>query len=443
MASIEKRGDSYKITVFLGRDGTGKKIQKSTTYTPEAFTKNNRKRSQKVIEKDVESYAAEFEKKARNEEILDGEKITFDTYLEKWKTDWAEAKLTPRVYEDYLWWFEKRISPALGHMKISRIKPSHIQKIITDMQKEGYAPKTIKSCYTAMNSVFKMAFRLDVIPSNPCNREKIELPKIKTVTLSPDQYFTQDQAKRFLNYLYSGEYKKQYKSHIRILKSTGEEYKVPEYTETRKIHLQYQVLFTIAIYGDLRRSELLALRWSDFDFQKRTISVSKAISRTRSNSSQFEKDPKTEAGYRTFRLPPSTFFILKRWRSEQEDLADDLGSKWKGYRGEEFDNNYVFIRLDTGEGMNLDTPYHKFKELVTSYNATCENEKDKLPLIRFHDLRHTTATLLLGSGIDIETVAKRLGHENASVTLDIYGHALESMDEVAAEKLEAMFAVNN
>ena len=443
MASIEKRGDSYRISVYLGRDGTGKKIQKYTSFTPETYTKNNRKRSQKVIEKEVEAFAAEFEKKARNEEILDGDKITFDQYLEKWKSEWAQQRLTPRVYEDYCWWFEKRISPAIGHMKISKIKPQHIQKIITDLQKEGLAPKTVKACYTSMNSVFKMAYRLDVISSNPCNKEKIELPKIKTVTLSEGQYFTQDQAKRFLNYLYNGEYKKQYRGHSRTLASTGEKYTVPEYTETRKIHIQYQVLYTIAIYGGLRRSELLALRWTDFDFQKMTISISKAMTRTRSDSKQFEKDPKTAAGCRIFRLPPSTFFLLRRWRNEQEELADDLGTAWKGFRGSDFDSNYVFIRLDSGECMNLDTPYHKFKELVSAYNDNCEKEEDKLPEIRFHDLRHTTATLLLGSGVDIETVSKRLGHENASVTLDIYGHALESMDEVAADKLEAMFAVNN
>ena len=92
--------------------------------------------------------------------------------------------------------------------------------------------------------------------------------------------------------------------------------------------------------------------------------------------------------------------------------------------------------------MNLDTPYHKFKEVIALYNAQCEKEEDKLPNIRLHDLRHTSATLLLSENVDIETVSHRLGHSKASVTLDVYGHWLKETDEKASDTLENLFASN-
>lgn len=89
--------------------------------------------------------------------------------------------------------------------------------------------------------------------------------------------------------------------------------------------------------------------------------------------------------------------------------------------------------------MHLSTPTHKFIEILDMYNNSCTREEDKLPRIHLHDLRHTSATLLLSENTDIETVSHRLGHSKASVTLDIYGHALPAKDQQAADVLEAMF----
>ena len=121
------------------------------------------------------------------------------------------------------------------------------------------------------------------------------------------------------------------------------------------------------------------------------------------------------------------------------EMAVSLGSKWEGLRGDDYDKNSVFI-TDTGSQMCVDTPSHKFKEILDMYNATVEDESKKLPIIRLHDLRHTSATLLLSENCDIETVSHRLGHSKASVTLDIYGHALETKDRSASEKLTQLFA---
>ena len=138
-----------------------------------------------------------------------------------------------------------------------------------------------------------------------------------------------------------------------------------------------------------------------------------------------------------------------------------MGTAWKGHRDkiedgkliDHFDDNTVFIQIDNGLPINISTPGHKFAEIIALYNSAIEAEAEKitdkadrqkklderLPKIRLHDLRHTGATLLLSKNTPVETVARRLGHSKASVTLDIYGHALPEDDKRASDVLEAMF----
>ena len=429
MASIRKRNGTYQIIVSLGRDSTGHKITETTTYTPKATTP-------RAIEKEVEEFSRVFEDRVKSGKYFDGEKITFEEYADTWRADWAKFNLTKRVQEDYDSILKNRVFPYIGNLKIAKIRPSNIQAIITKMSSK-YAVKTIKYTYTVINSVMSYAYNMEVIGENPCSRCK--LPK-QSEEIDGDKlhFFDLDQAKTFLNAL-SREYKSTYKSHERTLKKTGEAYTVPEYEETRTIPLQFQAYFQIAIYGGFRRGEMIAITWDDVDFQKNTISINKAFTRTKEEG-QFLKPPKTKAGNRTVVLPASCFETLKKWKTEQMELCLKLGTQWKGSRGKDYGKNFVFIQTESGRAMDLDTPSHKFGEILAMYNATCEREEDKLPIIRLHDLRHTSATLLLSEGVDIETVSKRLGHEKASVTLDIYGHALPAKDDEASRKLETLFA---
>ena len=229
-------------------------------------------------------------------------------------------------------------------------------------------------------------------------------------------------------------------------KKTGELITVRAYDVTRSVDLMWRVYFTMAIYGMFRRGEMCALTWNDIDEKKQTISIDKAAAMTRQE--QYIKGPKTEAGIRVVSMPEEIFVLLREWKKEQTALCMKLGTAWKGHRNgmkedgktpDSFDENNVFIQLDSGLPVHLSTPGHKFHEIIDLYNATCEKAEDQLPHIRLHDLRHTGATLLLGNNADIETVSHRLGHSKASVTLDIYGHALPENDKQAAEMLEAMF----
>ena len=280
------------------------------------------------------------------------------------------------------------------------------------------------------------AFKKDYIKENPCARCD-DLPRVERDTEL--HYFTVKQAKTFLKAM-DMTYTSTHKGHKRVLKATGEAYEVPEYTETHTIPTQYKAFFRLAIFGGFRRGELCALTWEDINESKRSVSITKSLSKLEDGTQEL-KGPKTKASNREIVLPAECFEALKAWKTEQVCLCLKLGTAWKGYRGKEYDKNNIFIDMTSGRPINVDTPSHKFHEIIDLYNSQiAEREEDELPHIRLHDLRHTSATLLLANNQDIETVSKRLGHARASVTLDIYGHALKEMDEKASDTLERLFA---
>ena len=255
MASITKRNNTYTIFVSLGRDSSGKQIVKTTTYRPTSTT-------EKKIEKEVQDFARDFEKRVKNGEYFSGEKMSFEEVAQRWDKDWASnpENLTPSIREGYLEILQKRAYPHIGFMKISDIRPLHINVIYDEMKNEGKATATIKRTHCVINSVFKYAYRMELIKDNPCGR--IELPKQR-----PNKdlhYFTLDEAKTFLEAL-TKEYTHKYKGSVRVLSSTGESYKVNDYEARHSIATQFQSYFYLALYGGFRRGEIIALTWEDIE----------------------------------------------------------------------------------------------------------------------------------------------------------------------------------
>ena len=429
---------AYQITVSLGRDkATNKQILKYATYIP-------KEKAPTKIEKEVNAFAADFEQKAKNGELVSGDKVTVNEFVKIWEKNWLPAK-TPSVRENYMDILRNHALPVIGHMKITTVRATHIDAIIQAAKDAGKAPATIRDRFTVINSVFKYAFKKGYIRENPCQRCD-ERPPVKMKTGKELRYFNEDQSRRFLRDALTMEYDIKYGQRGRKSKKTGKAYTVKEYTVKRSVPLQWRLFFTMAVYGSFRRGEMVALTWNDVDEKKHIISIDKAAAMTKTE--KYIKDPKTEAGIREVYMPDEVFTLLGEWKKEQQAICMKLGTAWKGHRNgmkedgktpDSFDENNIFIQVDTGLQMHLSSPNHKFHEICDLYNATREKEEDKLPRIRLHDLRHTGATLLLGNHADIETVSHRLGHSKASVTLDIYGHFLPENDKEAADTLAAMF----
>lgn len=436
---IKKDGSvSYLITVSLGRDAEGKKIIKTTTFVPmsKAITK---------AQKEADAFALDFERQLRSGDIVVDDEITFEDFAEKiWEANWLPAK-TPTVQENYKGVLKRRVFPYIGNKKLVSIRASHIDSILKAEIDAGKSPRTVRMTYAVINSVMKYAFKKTYIRENPCLRCD-DLPKVEARSGKDLHYFTKEQAAAFLQVALTRKYEFDVKGHERMLKKSGRKYYVAGYKENHQVPLQWRIYFMISIYGGLRRGEICALTWRDIDEINRTISINKAMTCTKEKG-QFVKDPKTKAGIRDIVLPAECFVLLSRWKREQQKLCMKLGTAWLGHRDgmhddqeDCFDDNTIFIQIENGLPIHLSTPGHKFAEIVEWYNRSCEKEEEKLPLIRLHDLRHTSATLLLSRKTDIETVARRLGHSKPSVTLDIYGHALPEDDRKAAETMEKIFA---
>lgn len=422
MASIkERKNGSYQIRVYLGEDLNGNKLFKNTTYKPKA-------RTPKAIEKEVKDYARDFERRVLNGEYLTGEEMTLNTFFHIWEKDFAPKQLTPAEIEEYCKTIKRVFLPALGNKKLVSVSPLHLQSIVTDLENKGLKPATIKKYFACISSVMNRAYKANIIHENPCSR--LLLPRIER---DPNniRYFDRGQAITFLNAL-----KRSYTvHHPEKIRKNGRV--IPAYDETVTISSQFQALYTLTVFSGCRRSELLALTWEDIDFSKYVITISKATTSTKKRG-QFIKDPKTKAGYRSISVPRAVIEALSSWKEDQIRQCNSYGTAWKGYRGQDYDKNYIFIQ-ENGKQMNLHTPLHKFRDILKYYNDSVSDPAEKLPVITFHDLRHTSASIMIASGIvDIETIARRLGHSDVSMTLNRYGHALPSQDEKAMQALDMM-----
>lgn len=439
MATIKKRNNSYLIRVSNGFDVNGKQIFINTTYKPTATTP-------KAIEKEVRDFANAFEKTVKAGKYLEGEKITFSKFVENWRSEWAITHLTQSQIEQYEDTLKRHVYDYIGNMKIAKIPATACQKIITDMVNQGYASKTVHRVFTAFNSIFKYAYRMNVIHENPCMR--CELPKLEQDTEL--HYFTPEQVKIFLNAL-TLNYPVKHKAHSRKNVKTGIDEPVKEFEQYVSIPFQWRVYFSLAIFGGFRRGELIALTWKDIDFDNRTVSINKAVAVTKKYGEMLKK-PKTLSGIRTVTLPDMCFDLLREWKEKEIELCKQLGTAWQGEKLNKFADTWVFITAE-GKRMYIDSPTQRFKAVLDLYNGMIDNsilqcktaeERNalalmKLPYIRLHDLRHTTATLLISEGVDIETVSHRLGHSKASITLDIYGHAMPNKDKQASDILGRIF----
>lgn len=418
MASIEKRGNSYRITVSTGRDVNGKKTREQMTYTPKA-------KGPVALEKELAAVARDFERQVLDGKYLTGEKLTFQAVAQQWFTECAPEDLADAGARN-MDIIKRYAYPAFGTLQISKITTMHIQKLISEMKAKGLAPASIRLNIAAINSVFRYAFRMRIIQENPCTRDRIVLPKMKVDTEL--HYFTAEQARRFLDFL-SVPYTKTIKEHTTI-GIDGKPCTVPTCSVEMTVPLQHRVFFTLAIYGGLRRGELGALTWQDIDYDAKTVTINKSVARR--DSGQIVKAPKTEHSYRTITLPDECFTDLRRWQFEQMSLRLKLGSAWHG--NQDLEQTTIFMQ-DDGAMMDISSARRRFLSILKRYNDGCDKEEDKLPIIKLHDLRHTMATLLMAEGCDIKTIQTRMGHSKASVTTDVYAHAMPENDVKASNIL--------
>lgn len=379
MATVTKRGDSYRIRASAGYDASGQQVTKSMTWKPEpGMTKRQ-------IEKELERQKILFE-----EQIKGGQYAAKQVKLEALAREWLaqaerEGELKPSTLKR-LKQTQERTYTALGHLYAHKITTRQVQSFINNLSEDGVNKKTgggmsTKSQQLYLNflsDVFQYGLKHGIVTQNPCrNVSTIKRPKVEREMLSPEQ---------------AGEF-------LMALEDAP---------------IKYQAFFSLAIYGGFRRGEILGLRWSDVDFDNRIISINRTA--FYDGGSMKTAAPKTKTSRRSLKLPEIVFQTLREHRTEQLKDRLKLGDAWH-------DSDCLFTSWD-GQPMGENTANHWLEKFCSAHG---------FPKVCIHSFRHLNASLLISSGADARTVSSALGHSEVTTTLNLYAHAFQEQQAKASE----------
>jgi integrase len=309
---------------------------------------------------------------------------TLSEYLDRWLNDSVRNSVKQRTFENYAYVVQTHLIPALGHMKVKTLTPAHVQGLYRSKLDVGLSPRTVQLLHTTLHKALKQAVRLGLAARNVT--ESVEAPRPEKNAKTEMHPLTPEQARDLLK------------------AACGD---------------RFEALYALAMTTGLRQGELFGLRWQDVDLESGTLSVRQQLIRTKADGLVFTT-PKSAKGRRSVRLTPKAVQALKDHRKKQLEQEQRLSGLWR-------DLGLVFTST---VGTPLDPSnftYHTFQPFL---------KRAGLPKIRFHDLRHTCATLLLGRNVNPKIVQEMLGHANISETMDTYSHVLPSMQETAVNAIE-------
>ena len=350
MASIMARGNTFRIAVSAGKDKNGNQIKRYLTYKPKATTPA-------AIRKEVEQAAVEFEKKVREGKYLDGEHMTFIQLVQRWKKNYAYKNLGQHTLEEYEDTLKRQIYPYIGEMKVSKITALHLQNIVNDMTNAGAAPATVHYAFHIVSGILQKAYKWGLVQENVARR--CELPRYERAEM---QFWNAEQARTFLKAL-TLPYSFSCKGHNRTLGSTGAGYKVRRYDRKYTVSRAWREFFNLELHTGMRRGELCGLRWCDVDFENCTVSVNQVIGKVKNG--YIIKEPKTKSSRRTIAVSKDVINSLKGWKKEQMETSIAVGDLWAGYRGADYDQNFVFTSADyPGHPFYPDSVGAKFHKII-------------------------------------------------------------------------------
>jgi len=311
-------------------------------------------------------------------------KITVADYVRGWLD---VADLAPKTIERYRQLAEQQIIPHLGATTLQKLRPAQIQDWHSTLLRSGgkdgrpLSARTVGHAHRVLHRALSRAATAEIVSRNVAST--MRPPKVES-------------------------------TEVEILSAQD----MGDMLSKIQGHAMYP-LVAVALGTGVRRGELLGLQWGDIDLDGATLRVARSVEETKSGLRL--KSPKTKHGRRTVSLPPSIVDALRAHRSQQREIRVALGL------GREASDTPVFCTPE-GALLSPDNLSRDWRRLVKSRG---------LPSVMFHALRHSHASALIASGLDVLTVSRRLGHGSPMVTLTIYAHLFEKTDLVAASAIEA------
>ncbi len=310
--------------------------------------------------------------------LVTGPQQTVKQFLNQWLEN-HKSTIRVRSYERYEELVRLHIIPIVGHHQLQKLTAQHIQAFYTKKLNEGLSPTTVNGIHAVIHKALDDAVRLGAIARNAC--DAVSPPRRAHYEIQP---LSTEQSQQLLT--------------------------------AAKGH-PLEALFALALTTGMRRGEILALKWQDINFSQNMLQVRRIFTR-RPGNRYIEAEPKTEKSRRSIMLAPLVVELLKQQRVRQLEAKLQAGEAWQ-------ERGLVFC-TSVGTPLNPSKVVERFKTLL---------KKAGLPEIRFHDLRHSAASILLSMGVHPKVVQELLGHNQIIMTMDIYSHVLPTMQKDAVNKL--------
>ena len=310
-----------------------------------------------------------------------GSMISLEEYLGQW-LDVAKVGLREKTADQYNRLIQNHINPHIGDIPLKDLRLSEIEQFYRTLILSGLGARTVKIVHSVLHRAFEKAVMYNLLTSNPAHGAT--LPKYQHAEM---QIWDEVQVMQFLSAAHES---------------------------------RYEALYHLAVKTGMRQGELLGLKWSDLQWHNGTLLVQRQVQKIPRQGWSF-LTPKTKAGRRAIKVGDATLQILRLHRERQEIEKSATGERWEEY-------GLVFTsKVGTpGDPSNLRL---EFNRIISEAG---------LPKIRFHDLRHTAASLMLNHGVPVIVVSKRLGHSQPSTTLDVYGHLYHEMQNDAAKIMDEL-----
>jgi len=313
---------------------------------------------------------------------LPPERVNLANYLARWLEDSVKPTLKPYTYQSYETQVRRHISPELGRIRLARLSPQDIQGLLNRKRESGLSARSVQYIHAVLRRALWQAERWGFVSRNVARL--VSPPRVSRPEVHP---------------------------------------LMP--TEVRRLLIALEgdrqsALYTVALAVGLRQGEALGLRWQDVDLETGLLSIRFSLQRVEGQTVLAET--KTEKSRRTIKLPQMCIAALRLHKDRQEFEKAIMAGAWQDQWG------LVFTKED-GSPLSRYAVTRRFQRILSEAGIDRH---------RFHDLRHTCATLLLAAGVPLKVVQETLGHTLFSTTADIYSHVLPTLMDDAATKMDAI-----